>query len=357
MRPFLRPLLLVLFGASGRALISVDPRARPDCRDVFGASKEGRTIQYAMRVREDVRASSPPPDVRVSPRVGTSHRAVIGDFALNYVSIRKVASRAGQSVTHKLASLYENATRAARPRPVFWTIVRHPWAKLVSAYKEIVYQMASHFLGCRADRPPDWLCTRAWATMKRADEPARFEAFVEDVLFGPFAAVEHDRVSYHAFSQMRSLQRASRLDYIVKLEQFEADLTAMLGALLPADIEAGPPRRVIDETVARRTALGGRYIPPWQKLHIITSNRTRAAATEQRRRRRRRRLLQSAEESDYRPWAKLTRRERNAIQDTLRVPREPERLDYSKLSNRTRARLREYFEQDYRCLEYELPAD
>ena len=38
----------------------------------------------------------------------------------------------------------------------------------------------------------------------------------------------------------------------------------------PADIEAGPPRRVIDETVARRTALGGRYIPPWQKLHIIT---------------------------------------------------------------------------------------
>ena len=349
MRPFLRPLLLVLFGASGRALISVDPRARPDCRDVFGASKEGRTIQYAMRVREDVRASSPPPDVRVSPRVGTSHRAVIGDFALNYVSIRKVASRAGQSVTHKLASLYENATRAARPRPVFWTIVRHPWAKLVSAYKEIVYQMASHFLGCRADRPPDWLCTRAWATMKRADEPARFEAFVEDVLFGPFAAVEHDRVSYHAFSQMRSLQRASRLDYIVKLEQFEADLTAMLGALLPADIA----RRVIDEAVSHRTTMGGRYIPPWQKLHIITPNRTRAAATLPRRRR----LLESAEESEYRPWAKLTRRERNAVQDTLRVPREPERLDYSKLSNRTRALLWEYFEQDYRCLEYELPAD
>ena len=347
MRPFLRPLLLVLFGASGRALISVDPRARPDCRDVFGASKEGRTIQYAMRVREDVRASSPPPDVRVSPRVGTSHRAVIGDFALNYVSIRKVASRAGQSVTHKLASLYENATRAARPRPVFWTIVRHPWAKLVSAYKEIVYQMASHFLGCRADRPPDWLCTRAWATMKRADEPARFEAFVEDVLFGPFAAVEHDRVSYHAFSQMRSLQRAARLDYVLRLEQFEADLTAMLGALLPADIT----RRVIDEAVSHRTTMGGRYIPPWQKLHIITPNRTRAAATLPRRRR----LLESAEESEYRPWAKLTRRERNAIQDTLRVPREPERLDYSKLSNRTRARLREYFEQDYRCLEYEPP--
>ena len=344
----MRTLLLVLLGTSGRALITGDPRARPDCREVFGASRVGRTIQYAMRVREDVRVT-PPRDVRVSPRLGTVHNAVIGDFVLNYVSIRKVASRAGQSVTQKLAKLYVNATRAEKPRPVFWTIVRHPWAKLVSAYKEVVYQMATHFVGCRSDNPPDWLCTRSWATMKRADEPARFEAFVDDVLFGPFVAVERDRVSYHTFSQMRSLQRAARLDYVVRLEQFEADLTAMLGALLPAGIA----RRVIDEAVSHRTTMGGRYIPPWQKLHIITPNRTRASATLPRRRR----LLQSAEESEYRPWAKLTRRERNAVQDTLRVPREPERLDYSKLSNRTRALLWEYFEQDYRCLEYELPAD
>ena len=213
-------LWLALHLCTSHGLISSDPRERATCRDVFGASKESQraTIRYAMRVREDMRIS-PPPDVRLSPRVTTAHHATVGNITLNFVSIRKVASRAGQAISSKLAKLNDggappisvsiatdNATRAAAPPPsraVFWAIVRDPWAKIESAYKETLYQMASSFLGCRADQPADWLCTRAWATMARKHEPARFAAFVDDVLFGPFAAVEDDRVSYHAFSQVR----------------------------------------------------------------------------------------------------------------------------------------------------------
>ena len=196
---------------------------------------------------------------------------------------------------------------------------------------------------------------------------------------------------------MRSLQRAPRLDFIVKLESLQTDLAAMFAALLPrtaGETEALLERalQVVDEVAGLNHTRGGRYVPPnhvqksdnrnalMKRLNNRTryvppnhvNNRTRTALMKRRkktleaeisrrrrrrsRRRQRRRLLEGgADVDEYHPWRHLMRRERLAIQDQLRVPREPEGLNYTSLSNRTRMQLWAYFEQDYRCLGYEHP--
>jgi hypothetical protein len=326
------------------ALIRQDPRKDSKCRDVYTSAEPG-IGEYAqtppdtpMVIREDLRLDPshnwPHVPTEYDQRMVAGKKTASSGVVLHGQFTRKVGSRLGQLISRALVEIGTVPTHLPMDqRAVFsnqqsgnnttlvdrirvWSIVRDPWSKIVSAYREVI----KHSARCSKTRKMRWICSRPWNNggMSTVSEPVRFEAFVDDVLFGPFNYTHDDTASYHAFSQMLTFRRIARLDYLVHMESLRDDLKEMLTEVLPpAVVESAAVAKMLDTYVPVTGAKSTNYAPP-QSIHF----------------------------------------EDAASRRSLKPAHVPEAIElrFEDLSARTRAQLMEYFKQDYDCLGYARPA-
>lgn len=309
-----------------------------ECHDAYTPTHSSKQIV----IREDLRPAPAfgwPPIGQKIGGVRGSHTTYFENLALHGQFTRKVASRLGGDIVKALDEMSGKANHAKGPaimkqhaRAVrqknetmdplrVWGIVRDPWTKLVSAYREIL----RHVSRCNRNPPHSpsaWICSRPWhhkgSTM---GEPARFEAFFYDILFGPFNLTMKDTMSYHAWSQMMTFRGMPRLDYLLHIENLRPEFEEMLKEILPPDIrKSAAVAAMLDAYMPIHTinkSAAAYYIPPRPRHFGDGNSRNRALAN-------------------------------------IPVPSSNE-IIYRQLSNQTQTRFLEYFRQDYACLGYARP--
>ena len=293
-----------------------DPREDARCRGVWNRAVTERGGAIAderdrIWVREDLRQA---PGERGQPLAlerAPDSSSVRGNSAdIRFVVVRKAASRTGLQIQDELAKL-------TPPRPFTWALVRHPFSKLVSAFHQVRLQIATCCVGGfgRCPTPAEHaICSLPFARAGAGEDEdgrwasrsallANFIQFVDGMLFdGAFEDLARDGISYHVFSQMYSLRRPpERIDYIVRVGEIGAGIRRLLSL--------------------------GFGLPPEAVEDFAGSSR----------------LREIAEARDHKGGSSSW---------LLRDGTEQPELRFEELPNRTRARILEYFEQDYVCLRY-----
>ena len=268
----------------------VDPRMNPNCRDVYLQREASapaatrwreRTLQSKwrrasghdwriVRTIEDLRAGTRPPESKdLVDRLAS--RALVNNTILEYAMIRKAATKSTQAILRELGCLAAldspdpRTRQSSSPRRVVFTVVRHPFSKLVSAYTEI----SRHIQGgaCSGTRTIPPICRLAFVKMPLEAEPGRFEAFTKSFLddrLADYADYRRDGMSYHLDSSMSRIAKlGARLDFIVRVETYERDMKAMLGAF--GNVERILSRSHRIESALARDVDAARYDAQLQK--------------------------------------------------------------------------------------------
>lgn len=255
-----------------------DLRDAPGCRDALldaGADARYRDAGVVMRTREsDFRGarrnqpSGPYGYGHRRPRVTLGHvtaAAVVRGTRTRLVSVvnRKGASRHVGAVLNAVGTLNDSRgpiDPGAYDRTIFFYFVAEPFAKLRSAYREIVDRHAAAAWCRDPEKARTFLCARAFLRMA-PDSIERFEAFVGDFLAAPLPSMADldDGMCYHLFTQSWGVSEAPRVDFVGKLSSLPEDFRALLGAagadteslirgapgladLLAPGVRARPPR-------------------------------------------------------------------------------------------------------------------
>ena len=235
----------------------VDPRRSEACRSIYlqrrGALSAAKRWQegvlqnaWKMASARDWRMVRTIEDCRggALPRSSLVHRlasrAVLNGTILEYAMVRKAASKGTQVVLRELQCVAEMEMKGAsnQVRRIFvFTVVRHPYTRLKSAYQEIGRRLQRG--ACSTANPPP-ICRLTFVQVAPRDEPRRFEAFVDEVLddrLSDYAEYRRDGISYHMESSMSRIASLGReLNEIIRIESYERDMKAMISRF--ADLQA-----------------------------------------------------------------------------------------------------------------------
>ena len=239
-----------------------DPRQNPVCRDVFlgqgnrqmSAAQRWREKSssltqlwrdksnqdwYVVRTVEDYRAGIAPPEGPALPdRLAT--RLIFNHTVIEYALMRKAATKSIQTILKELKCLStqkvfgggSRVSNGSNVRRIVFTVVRHPYTKLVSAYQEISRHLRGRKCSASDSLSKPSICRLPFVSMHRRDEPKRFELFVQIFLGSrpsDFAEYQNDGITYHMESTMNRIAKiGTRLNIVIRLESFEQEFKHLM---------------------------------------------------------------------------------------------------------------------------------